>query len=232
MHVRRSGERGHFNFGWLDTFHTFSFSGYYDPNFMGFRSLRVINEDTVEAGQGFPTHPHKDMEILTYVYEGAVAHRDSMGNTTQIQAGEFQIMSAGTGITHSEFNPSEDERLRLLQIWIKPRQLNLKPRYDQKKFTPEDLRDRFKLIVSPDARDGSMLVNQDALLYAGALSAGRALARPLDPERGYWLQVVKGDLAANEQQLAQGDGLAIENARDLNIRADSDGAEFLLFDLA
>lgn len=229
--LRKSNERGFFDFGWLKTFHTFSFSGYHDPKFMGFHSLRVINEDTVQAGEGFPTHPHKDMEILTYVYKGAIAHRDSMGNETQIRAGEFQIMSAGTGITHSEFNPSYDEELKLIQIWIIPNRRNIDPRYDQKHFSREQLTGDLKLIISPDRREGSMLVNQDALLYTGILPAGRKITRTLDPKRNYWLQVVEGELQANGERLKSGDGFSLEHAESLAINVERE-ANLILFDLA
>jgi redox-sensitive bicupin YhaK (pirin superfamily) len=230
--IRKSKDRGYFDFGWLKTFHSFSFSGYYDPNFMGYRSLRVINEDEVAAGEGFPRHPHKDMEILTYVYEGTVAHRDSMGNETEIRAGEFQIMSAGTGITHSEFNPSQDEKLKLIQIWIKPKELGITPRYDQKHFSREQLAGGLKLIVSPDSREGSMLVNQDAFVYTGILAAGTKYERQLSPERKHWLQVVEGEVEANGTKLSAGDGLTIESASQLKLVAGKSEANLILFDLA
>ena len=229
--LRKSDERGYFDFGWLQTHHTFSFSGYYDPNFMGYRALRVINEDTVQPGEGFPTHPHKDMEILTYVYEGTVAHKDSMGNVTQIKAGEFQIMSAGTGITHSEYNPSDEASLKLIQIWIKPNKLGLKPRYDQKLYSRESLSGGLKLIVSPDGRDGSMLVHQDALVYTGILPKGASYEKALNPKRGHWLQLVEGEVEANGQRLVAGDGLAIENSSELRLKAYSE-ANLICFDLA
>ena len=230
--IRRSNERGHFDYGWLKTYHSFSFSGYYDPNFMEYGALRVINEDEVAPSEGFPKHPHKDMEILTYVYGGTVAHRDSMGNQTEIKAGEFQIMSAGTGITHSEYNPSDWEKLQLIQIWIKPNRLGIAPRYDQKHFSREELAGGLKLIVSPDAREGSMLVNQDAFVYTGILPAGAHFERSLLPERKHWLQVVEGDVEANGTKLEKGDGLTIENASQLKLLAGKNETNLILFDLA
>lgn len=229
--IRRSLERGYFDHGWLQSHHSFSFAGYFDPKWLGFRSLLVINEDTVQPNAGFPTHPHKDMEILTYVFSGTLAHRDSMGNVATIEAGEFQVMSAGTGITHSEYNPSSTEPVRLMQIWIKPNALGIQPRYGQKQLGLAELKGDLKLIASPDARDGSFKLYQDACVSTGILPAGKAWSRALDPQRYYWLQVVSGELETNHGRLNSGDGLAIEASTALEITPTSE-ANLILFDLA
>jgi hypothetical protein len=230
INVRRAAERGHFNFGWLDTQHTFSFGEYYDPRNMGFRALRVINEDYVRAGHGFPTHPHRDMEIITYVLKGALEHKDSMGNGTVILPGEVQRMSAGTGIRHSEKNHSADEDVHLLQIWIIPQEQGLQPSYEQKMFEADEKRGRLRLIASNDGRDGSVTVHQDASLYAALLEPGEEVAHQLSPERHAWAQVVRGTLELNGQLLQQGDGAAISGESQLKI-VGRDASEVLLFDL-
>lgn len=225
--LRKAEERGHANHGWLDSWHTFSFANYYDANFMGFSALRVINEDVVEAGEGFGTHPHKDMEILTYVLEGAVAHRDSMGNEEKVPAGEFQIMSAGTGITHSEYNPSKTERLRLYQIWIIPDKTGITPRYDQRRFDAPQGR---QLVLSPDARDGSLLVNQDMELSRWALAKDEQSVYQIPANRRIWVQVVKGDVSINGTQAKTSDAIAVWDEQAISIHANSE-SEILLFDL-
>lgn len=229
--IRKSAERGHANHGWLDSYHTFSFANYYDPAYMGFRHLRVINEDRVEAGQGFGTHPHRDMEIITYIIEGALEHKDSMGNREVIRAGEVQVMSAGTGITHSEYNPSSTEPVHLLQIWILPDQAGIKPRYDQKMYSEDEKRDRLRLIASPEGREDSVVIHQNVNLYASLLQQGQKIEYSLSPDRHGWLQVVKGAITLNGQALTTGDGAAISHETQLAIAAE-ENSEFLLFDLA
>ena len=229
--VRRAEERGHFNFGWLDTYHTFSFSDYYDPRFMGFRSLRVINEDRVAPGRGFPTHPHRDMEIITYILEGSLAHRDSMGTGSVIRPGEVQRMSAGTGVTHSERNNSEDETTHLLQIWIMPGALGIKPGYEQKAFSEEEKRGRLRLVAAPDGAEGSVTIHQDARLYATLLDSGQEVMRTLAPNRHAWAQVARGSVELNGQRMQQGDGAAISGESRITL-VGIEPAEVLLFDLA
>lgn len=230
INIRRAAERGHFNFGWLDTSHTFSFGEYYDPRNMGFRTLRVINEDHVQAGHGFPTHPHRDMEIITYVLEGALEHQDSMGNGTVILPGEVQRMSAGTGVRHSEKNSSADEDVHLLQIWIIPQQGGLQPGYEQKMYTTDEKRGQLRLIASSDGRDGSVTMHQDASLYAALLEPGEEVVHQLLPERHAWAQVARGAVEINGQLLGQGDGAAISREAQLSI-AGRESSEILLFDL-
>jgi len=229
--IRKSEERGHFNLGWLDTYHTFSFDQYYDPAHMHFRSLRVINEDRVAPGKGFPTHSHRDMEIITYILSGALEHRDSMGNGSVIRPGDVQRMSAGTGVAHSEFNPSESEPVHLLQIWIMPRARNLPSSYEQKFFSEEDRRGRLRLVASEDGREGSVTIQRDARLYAATLEAGSTIEHQLADQRYAWIQVARGNLNVNGQELAQGDGAAVSDEQQLRIAA-ADEAELLLFDLA
>lgn len=233
--VRKSRDRGRANHGWLFSRHTFSFASYRDADHMGFRTLRVLNDDRVVPGAGFGTHPHRDFEIISYVIEGALEHRDSMGNGSVIEAGDVQRMTAGTGVTHSEFNHSKDEEVRFLQIWVRPEEQGLTPGYEQKNFSSEDKRDQLRLVVSHDGRQGSVKVHQDVSLYATLLSAGKQVSHELAPERHVWLQVVSGALAVrnggDEVVLAKGDGLAVSEERALTIRAESD-SEFLLFDLA
>ena len=227
IYVRKAEERGHANHGWLDSWHTFSFASYHDANFMGFSALRVINEDVIDGGQGFGTHPHKDMEILTYVLSGTVEHQDSMGNKEQIPAGEFQIMSAGTGVRHSEYNASESEPLHLYQIWIIPERTGIEPRYDQRRFP--DVQGR-QLVLSPDASEGSLKVFQDMTLSRWVLAAGEQDNVAIDAGRRIWIQVVKGDVTVNGNAITTSDALAIWDESALTIEASS-AAEVLLFDL-
>ena len=229
--LRKSEERGHFDLGWLDTYHTFSFDQYYDPAHMHFRSLRVINEDRVAPGQGFPTHSHRDMEIITYILSGALEHRDSMGNGSVIRPGDVQRMSAGNGVAHSEFNPSQSEAVHLLQIWILPDARDLPPSYEENSFAEEDRRGRLKLIASDDGRDGSVTIHQDVRLYAALLDAGQLVTQTIDPSRHAWLQVARGTISVNETELKQGDGAAVSRESELAIAA-HDRAELLFFDLA
>ena len=226
IHIRKAAERGHFDHGWLDTYHTFSFADYYDPDFMGFRALRVINEDRVKPGRGFGTHSHRDMEIVTYVLEGELAHRDSMGTGSVIRPGEVQRMSAGTGVLHSEMNPSQDSPVHFLQIWILPERRGIEPGYEQKEFAREP--GRLLLVASHDGSEGSLTVHQDARLYAATLDAD-GVAYDLGASRYAWLQVAHGSVDLNGNVLHAGDGASVENERRLEI----DGtAEILLFDLS
>ncbi len=229
--IRKSEERGHFNLGWLDTYHTFSFDQYYDPAHMHFRSLRVINEDRVAPGRGFPTHSHRDMEIITYILSGALEHRDSMGNGSVIRPGDVQRMSAGTGVSHSEFNPSNTEVCHLLQIWILPNAQNLPPSYEQKFFSEADRRGRLRLIATDDGREGSVTIHQDARVYATILGPDQNVVHTLDEHRYAWLQVARGTIQLNELEMKQGDGAAVSEESELKITA-HDQAEALLFDLA
>jgi quercetin 2,3-dioxygenase len=228
--IRKADERGHFDFGWLNTYHTFSFGDYYDPKHTRFRTLRVINEDFVQPAHGFPTHGHRDMEIVTYILEGALEHRDSMGTGSVIRRGDAQRMSAGTGVTHSEANPSPENPVHLLQIWIFPAQQGLKPEYEEKKFTDEEKRNKLRLIVSPDGSDGSVRIHQDAKIYASLLDQGRELEHTLANRRGAWLQVAAGAVTLNGSDLNQGDGAAVNDEPSLRITA-TEAAEVLLFDL-
>ena len=229
--VRPAKERGHFDHGWLDTYHSFSFSEYLDPSHMGFRSLRVINEDRVDPKAGFPPHSHRDMEIITYVLAGALAHKDSMGNGSVIRPGDVQRMSAGTGVTHSEANGSETEPVHLLQIWILPEKRGITPSYEEKKFSPEEKRGRLRLVASRDGADGSVTIHQDARVYASLLDPGQTVRHTLDRGRGAWLQLVAGAATVNGTALATGDGAAIQNEGTLEIHA-GEPTELLLFDLA
>lgn len=228
---RPAAARGHANHGWLDSFHTFSFADYYDPQHMGFRALRVINEDFVNPGRGFGTHHHEDMEIITYVLEGELAHQDSLGNGASIRPGEVQRMSAGTGIDHSEFNHSKDALVHLLQIWILPERRGITPSYEQKTFPIEQTQNGLVLVAARDGRDGAVTVHQDVALYAGKLAAGAKIEHALAKDRHAWLQVARGSVEVNGQKLAQGDGLAVSDETRLAISA-SEAAEVLLFDLA
>ena len=229
--IRRSNERGGGDFGWLNTKHTFSFDTYHDPRFMGFRSLRVINEDWVQGGHGFPMHPHRDMEIITYVLEGALEHKDSMGNGSTIRPGDGQRMSAGTGVRHSEANSSESDPAHLLQIWIQPDRSGHKPGYEQKAFPEAEKRGKLRLIASPDGRDGSVRINQDARLYAALLKPGETVKHQLAGGRYAWVQVAKGSVEVNGKALSQGDGAAVSEEQELAVKGTSE-AEVLLFDLA
>ena len=222
--------RGTSRTGWLDSRHTFSFGEYRDPQHMGFRSLRVINEDRVVPGAGFPPHSHRDMDIISYVLEGALEHKDSLGNGTRIRPGEVQRMSAGTGITHSEFNASKTDSVHFLQIWIIPGQTGLPPSYEQKDFPIEDRRGRLRLVAAPDGRDGAVTVHQDANLYIGNLRSGEKVVHAVGRDRGIWLQAARGIVALNGTEMREGDGAAVEHESTLEIEADTD-AEILLFDL-
>ena len=228
--IRRSDERGKANYGWLDTKYTFSFSNYYDERFMGFRDLRVINEDIIEPNQGFPTHGHRDMEILTYVMTGELSHRDSMGNGETIRPNEVQRMTAGTGVRHSEYS-SPTDKTHLLQIWILPEKENLAPDYEQKFFAPEEKQGKLKLIASRGGDDGSVHINQDVALYSSILKKGEAVSYSLKENRHAWIQIVKGSLEMNGQILNQGDGAAVSDENLLNIKSLADETEILLFDL-
>jgi redox-sensitive bicupin YhaK (pirin superfamily) len=228
--LRPSAERGHADHGWLNARHSFSFADYYDPQHMGFRTLRVINEDRVAPGMGFGTHPHRDMEILTYILSGRLAHKDSMGNGREIAAGQLQAMSAGTGITHSEFNPSRTEPVHLLQIWLLPDKKGHKPRYAEWSPAAEN-NGVFTLLASPDGHDGSAAIHQDALLFLAKLPAGETVRHPLTAGRAAWVQVARGSLTVNGQTLTAGDAAALENESVVELRATED-TEALVFDLA
>ncbi len=230
--IRKAEERGHANHGWLDTNHSFSFSDYYDPRYMGFRNLLVINEDFVKAGHGFPTHPHRDMEIISYVLDGGLQHKDSMGNGSVIVPGEVQRMSAGTGVTHSEYNQSKQEDVHFLQIWIMPEKKNLKPGYEQRMFKAEEKQDNLRLVAAADGRDGAVNINADAYLYSSLLDYGQQLTYQLKPDRYGWLQVARGSVNLNGRLLKQGDGAAITAGQLLTIEGQAEiGSEVLLFDL-
>jgi redox-sensitive bicupin YhaK (pirin superfamily) len=228
--LRPGQERGRADYGWLDTRHTFSFANYYDPAHMGFRDLRVINEDRVRGGAGFPTHPHRDMEIISYVVEGALEHKDSMGNGSVIRPGDVQRMSAGTGVTHSEFNHSRNEPVRFLQIWILPNQTRLTPGYEQKTYSAEERSDRLRLVASPDGSEGSVQLHQDVRLYASLLDPGTEIEHPIPDGHHAWLQLIDGALEVNGLALEAGDGVSISDEGSLRIRA-RQPAHFLLFDL-
>lgn len=231
VQVRRSEERGHAQHGWLDSYHTFSFGHYYDPKHMGFRSLRVINQDRVEPGRGFGTHPHHDMEIISYVVKGALAHRDSTGTEEVIRPGEVQRMSAGTGIAHSEYNASQTDPVHFLQIWIEPERKGLEPGYEQRAFPEVEKRGKLRLVASRDGREGSVTVHQDAALFVAVLEAGERVTHALAPARHAWLQVVRGTVTLNDQVLHAGDGAAVSEEAALAITG-QEPAEVLLFDLA
>jgi redox-sensitive bicupin YhaK (pirin superfamily) len=229
--IRKSEERGHFDFGWLNTYHTFSFDQYYDPRFMSFRSLRVINEDRVAPARGFPTHGHSDMEIITYVLEGELEHKDSMGTGSVIRPGDVQKMSAGTGVKHSEQNPSRSEAVHLLQIWIMPDTRGIEPDYQQKRFEDEEKRGRLRLVASPDGSLDSITIKQDARVYAALLEPSAEVTHELEPNRHAWVQVARGSIEIGGQPLKQGDGAAISEESAIKI-VGTEPAEILLFDLA
>jgi redox-sensitive bicupin YhaK (pirin superfamily) len=233
IRVRPSAARGHANHGWLDTYYTFSFSNYYDPKHMGFRDLRVINEDRVSAGRGFGAHPHNDMEIITYIIDGELSHRDSTGTEATIRQNDVQRMSAGTGVVHSEYNNS-DEPVHLLQIWIMPEATDLPPSYEDRTFKREDKQNQLRLIASRDGRGGSTKINQDASVYASLLESGKSLGLDLPAGRHAWLQLISGKLDVNGTRLSAGDGAAISDETKLTLAsvAGNGAAEFLLFDLA
>jgi hypothetical protein len=228
--IRPATARGHADHGWLDSHHTFSFANYYDANHMGFRSLRVINEDRVEPGRGFGMHPHRDMEIISYVLEGALEHRDSMGTGSVIRAEDVQKMSAGTGVTHSEYNASRSEPVHFLQIWLIPKQRGLKPSYEQKTFSAASKRGRLRVVASPDGRDGSVTIHSDALVYAGVFTRGESAELTLEPGRYAWAQIARGKVRINGQELGAGDGVAISEEARVRVEGLDDG-EVLLFDL-
>ena len=229
--IRKNQERGHANHGWLNTYFTFSFADYYDPKHVQFRTLRVLNDDRIAAGAGFPEHPHREMEIITYVLEGGLAHRDSMGNGSVIRPGDVQYMSAGTGVTHSEFNASKSEPAHLLQIWMLPEKKGLKPVYGQKNFAESEKRGKLRLVASPDGRDGSITVRQDNELYATVLGKGESVRHELKPERHAYVQVARGSVKLNGTQLQEGDGAAISAEKAVELTGVKD-AEVLMFDLA
>jgi redox-sensitive bicupin YhaK (pirin superfamily) len=231
--LRPAEERGHADHGWLNTYHSFSFADYYDPRHMGFRALRVINEDWVQPGRGFATHSHNDMEIITYVLEGALSHKDSMGNASVIRPGEVQRMSAGTGVRHSEFNPSPSEPVHLLQIWILPNRRSLTPSYEQKMFSAEEKLGKLRLIASEDARDGSVRIHQDASVFAALLPHGAKVVHQLEPDRHGYVHVARGEVLLNGKPLRAGDGAALTSEKvELAGASDTTAAEVLLFDLA
>lgn len=229
--LRAAAERGHAEHGWLDSHHTFSFAGYYDPKHMGFRALRVLNDDRVAPGQGFGTHPHRDMEIVSYVLEGALEHRDSMGTGSVLRPGDVQRMSAGTGVRHSEFNASRSEAVHFLQLWFLPDRQGHKPSYEQKHFAPDTRRGTLRLVVSPDGAEGSLTVHQDVRLYAGLFDGAEEQTFALAPGRGVWLHVARGSLKVDDVQLHAGDAVQVEGASSLRLHGGK-GAEVLLFDLA
>jgi redox-sensitive bicupin YhaK (pirin superfamily) len=228
--LRKSQDRGHANHGWLDSYHTFSFAGYYDPEEMGFGTLRVINEDRVAAGMGFGTHPHRDMEIISYVLEGELAHKDSMGTGSVIRPGDVQKMSAGTGVSHSEFNPSAEKPVHFLQIWIEPNQRGVKPSYEQQTFSVEQKRARLRLIASPDGADGSVRIHQDARVYASVLEGDDAVTYALPAGRSAYVHVARGSVQLNGTALTAGDGAKINAEKEIRL-SNGDGAEVLLFDM-
>jgi len=231
INILKSDQRGHADHGWLNTRFTFSFADYFDPNHVQFRTLRVMNDDRVAGGGGFPTHPHKDMEIVTYVLEGALEHRDSMGTGSVIRPGDVQYMSAGSGVTHSEFNASETEPVHLLQIWMFPEEKGLKPVYGQKTFSEDEKRGKLRLVASPDGRDGSVKIRQENELYATVLGKGEAVKHELKPERHAYVQVARGSVTLNGKKLEEGDGAAISAEKSVELTG-VNNAEVLLFDLA
>ena len=230
MTIRRADARGRADYGWLDSRHTFSFGSYYDPQHVGFRSLRVINEDRVQPGQGFGTHGHKDMEIISYVVEGALAHKDSMGNGSVLKAGQFQHITAGSGITHSEFNTSSEDSAHFYQIWIVPQDLGLTPSYTELMPNETESDDPWQLVASPDGEAGSMMIHQDVKLFTAAVASHAVLEYPLDPNRHAWVQIVDGEVEFNESTLRTGDGASLSEESELRLKAQTD-AHVILFDL-
>ncbi|MBV8761702.1 MAG: pirin family protein [Deltaproteobacteria bacterium] len=231
MTIRKAADRGHANHGWLDTHHTFSFASYYDPDHMGFRALRVINDDTVKGGNGFGAHPHNDMEIISYVLEGGLAHKDSTGTDGVIRPGDVQRMSAGTGVVHSEFNASKTEPVHFLQIWLMPAKRGIKPGYEQKTFSAAEKRGQLRLVASPEGEAGSVVIHTDAKLYAGLFDQGEKATLELAPKRHAWVHVARGTAKVNGQTLAAGDGASFTDERAITIEGVAD-AEVLAFDLA
>ncbi len=230
IQIRKSKERGHAQHGWLESYHTFSFADYYDSKFMEFRSLRVINEDWVKSGEGFGEHPHRDMEIITYVIDGELAHKDSMGTGSVIRPGEIQMMSAGSGVTHSEFNHFKKDAVHLLQIWIFPDQKNLKPSYQQKSFDLKKNKGKLQLLVSSDAENDSLKIHQNVRLFTALLEGKEVISYDFSKGRYGWIQVVRGSLQINNQKLSAGDGAAISEEKAIELKT-PDSSEFLLFDL-
>jgi redox-sensitive bicupin YhaK (pirin superfamily) len=231
IHIRPSQERGHFNHGWLESYHSFSFADYFDPGHMGFRNLRVINEDFIQPAEGFGTHGHRDMEIITYVLSGALEHKDSMGTGSVIKAGDIQYMSAGKGVTHSEFNHSQSETTHLLQIWILPSTKNEKPRYGQQHLDPAQKRDQLKLLASGTGESGSIEIRQDIRLFASILSSSTTVTHQFQPKRFGWLQLIRGKISLQNVVLSPGDGAAISNETEITMTGADQESEFLLFDL-
>ena len=231
IRTRKATDRGHADHGWLNTFHTFSFADYYDPAHMGFRALRVINEDWVAPGKGFGTHGHRDMEIITYVLEGALEHKDSMGNGSILRPGEFQRMSAGTGVRHSEFNPSATEPVHLYQIWLLPSRSGIQPSYEEKVFTAEEKLNKLRLVAAPDGAAGSLTIHQDARVYLSTLHPGATVVHAIQSGRHAWLQVLRGRVTVNGTVLGTSDGLAVSEERELAVVGE-EHAEVMLFDLA
>jgi redox-sensitive bicupin YhaK (pirin superfamily) len=229
--IRPASERGHAQHGWLDSHHSFSFADYYDPQQMGFRALRVINEDRVAPAKGFGTHPHRDMEIISYVLEGGLAHRDSLGTGSEIRPGDVQRMSAGTGVSHSEFNASQTDAVHFLQIWLVPSQRGIAPSYEQKNFSNADKRGRLRVVAAPDGRDGSVTIHSDATLYSGLFDSGESASLTLEKGRHGWVQVARGSLRVNGQTLSAGDGAALSDVTQLTLEG-IEHAEVLVFDLA
>jgi redox-sensitive bicupin YhaK (pirin superfamily) len=231
IRLRKSADRGHFDHGWLDTYHSFSFGDYYDPDQMGVRSLRVINEDRVQPSRGFGMHGHRDMEIVTYVISGELEHKDSMGNGSIIRAGELQRMTAGTGVMHSEFNPNAGQPVHLYQIWLLPQSKGLPPSYEELALSDAEKSGRFRLVASPDGANGSLTIHQDAQLYLASLVSGQSVSYELAPGRAAWLQVVWGSVSVSGKDLHAGDGVAVTDEQQITVGAD-DSSEVLLFDLA
>ena len=232
MRIRPAAERGVADFGWLASRHSFSFGHYYDPEHMGFGALRVINDDRVQPGQGFGTHPHRDMEIISIVVEGALEHKDNLGTGSVIRPGEVQRMTAGTGVLHSEFNPSQSDEVRFLQIWIEPERTGLKPSYEQRTFPFADLRNSWALLASRDGRHDSLTIHQDVSLFRAQLTEGSTVEHSIDPARRVWIQIIEGAVMVNGQLLYEGDGVAIEQAGNVAVAGVSDWNDVLLFDLA
>jgi redox-sensitive bicupin YhaK (pirin superfamily) len=229
--IRKAGDRGVAEHGWLHSRFSFSFAGYFDPHHMGYHALRVINDDIIDPGEGFGTHPHENMEIISYVVEGELEHKDSMGNGSVIRPNDVQRMSAGSGITHSEFNPLDDTPMRLLQIWIKPNQQNVKPSYEQKNYSPEEKTNTLKLVASPDGADGSVSIHQDAKIYASIIEPGKEIIKEATPGKNIWVQVVDGKLNLNGEVLEPGDGASMEDAGELIFQG-LEQSEILVFELA
>jgi redox-sensitive bicupin YhaK (pirin superfamily) len=231
IRIRRSDERGHAHHGWLESYHTFSFADYHDPRHMGFRSLRVINEDRVQPGQGFPTHSHRDMEIVSYVIAGELEHMDSMGNGSVMRSGDIQRMSAGTGVTHSEYNRSVDRVVHFLQIWVPPARNGLEPSYEQRHFSEASRRGRLRIVASGDARDSSVTVHQDIDIYASILSPGERVRHEIRAGRGVWVQVVRGEISVDGESISGGDGIAVSDEAAIELAAQTP-SETVLFDMA